>query len=45
MPDGIAYFTSRGSALGQVPGEVVAATFGVFNPDVVVPVRDPGVGA
>ena len=37
MPDGIAYFTSRGSALGQVPGEVVAATFGVFNPAVVVP--------
>jgi hypothetical protein len=37
LPDGIAYFTSRGSALGQVPGEVVAATFGVFNPEVVVP--------
>ncbi len=37
MPDGIAYFTSRGSALGQVPGQVVAATFGVFNPAVVVP--------
>jgi hypothetical protein len=36
MPDGPAYFTSRGSSLGQVPGEVVAATFGVFNPDVVV---------
>jgi hypothetical protein len=37
MPDGPAYFTSRGSSLGQVPGEVVAAAFGVFNPDVVVP--------
>ena len=37
MPDPVAYFTSRGSALGQVPGEVVAATFGVFNPAVVVP--------
>jgi hypothetical protein len=37
MPDGPAYFTSRGSILGQVPGEVVAAAFGVFNPDVVVP--------
>lgn len=36
-PDGPAYFTSRGSILGQVPGEVVAATFGVFNPRVVVP--------
>lgn len=37
LPDGPAYFASRGSALGQVPGEVVAAAFGVFNPDVVVP--------
>jgi hypothetical protein len=37
LPDGPAYFTSRGSILGQVPGEVVAATFGVFNPDAVVP--------
>lgn len=37
FPDGPAYFTSRGSALGQVPGEVVAAAFGVFNPAVVVP--------
>lgn len=37
FPDGPAYFTSRGSALGQVPGEVVAAAFGVFNPEVVVP--------
>jgi hypothetical protein len=37
IPDGAAYFTSRGSALGQVPGEVVAAAFGVFNPAAVVP--------
>jgi hypothetical protein len=36
-PDGAAYFCSRGSVLGQVPGEVVAAAFGVFNPEVVVP--------
>ncbi len=36
-PDGVAYFTSRGSLLGQVPGEVVAAAFGVFRPDVVIP--------
>jgi hypothetical protein len=42
MPDGIAYFTSRGSALGQVPGELVAATFGVFNPAVVVPCVERG---
>lgn len=37
LPDGPAYFTSRGSALGQVPGELVAAAFGVFNVEVVVP--------
>jgi hypothetical protein len=36
-PDGPAYFTSRGSVLGQVSGEVVAAAFGVFNPQAVVP--------
>lgn len=37
MPDGPAYFCSRGAALGQAPGAVIAATFGVFNPAVVVP--------
>jgi hypothetical protein len=37
MPDGPAYFTSRGSCLGQVPGEVAAAAFAVFNPAAVVP--------
>ncbi|CAN5534224.1 hypothetical protein BH23ACT3_BH23ACT3_12110 [soil metagenome] len=37
LPDGPAYFTSRGSVMGQVPGELVAAAFAVFNPDVVVP--------
>jgi hypothetical protein len=37
MPDGPAYFTSRGSALGQAPGELVAAAFAVFNPQAVVP--------
>ena len=37
MPDGAAYFTSRGSCLGQVPGEVVAAAFAVFNPAAVIP--------
>lgn len=36
LPDGPAYFTSRGSLLGQVPGQVVAAAFGVFNPSAVV---------
>lgn len=42
MPDGSAYFCSRGSVLGQVPGEVVAAAFGVFNPAVVVPLVAEG---
>jgi Helix-turn-helix family len=37
LPDGPAYFTSRGSVMGQVAGDVVAAAFGVFNPEVVVP--------
>src|SRR5580692_725557 len=37
FPDGAAYFTSRGSVMGQVAGEVVAAAFGVFNPAAVVP--------
>lgn len=36
-PDGPAYFTSRGSVMGQVPGEMVAAAFGVFNPAAVLP--------
>ena len=42
LPDGPAYFTSRGSALGQVSGELVAAAFAVFNPAVVVPCVDIG---
>ena len=36
LPDGPAYFTSRGSVMGQVAGGVVAAAFGVFNPEIVV---------
>src|SRR5689334_4718453 len=42
MPDGPAYFCSRGSVLGQVPGEVIAAAFGVFNPAIVVPLVASG---
>jgi hypothetical protein len=42
MPDGPAYFCSRGSVLGQAPGQVVASTFAVFNPAVVVPAVDHG---
>lgn len=34
-PDGPAYFTSRGSLLGQVAPHVVAAAFGVFKPSIV----------
>jgi hypothetical protein len=37
LPDGPAYFTSRGSCMGQAPGELVAGAFGVFNAAVVVP--------
>lgn len=36
MPDRCAYFTSRGSLMGQVAGEVVAAAFAVFNPSDVI---------
>jgi hypothetical protein len=42
MPDGAAYFTSRGSVMGQVPGEVVAAAFAVFNPEAVIPAVEFG---
>jgi len=35
LPDGPAYFTSRGSLLGQVQPAVIAAAFGVFKPAVV----------
>jgi hypothetical protein len=44
LPDGAAYFTSRGSVIGQVPGAVVAAAFGVFNPEAVVPAVEFGWG-
>ncbi len=42
MPDGAAYFCSRGSVMGQVSGEVIAAAFGVFNPVAVVPAVEHG---
>lgn len=41
-PDGAAYFCSRGSVMGQVSGEVVAAAFAVFNPAIVVPMVTKG---
>jgi hypothetical protein len=37
LPDGPAYFTSRGSLMGQVRGSVVASAFAVFNPAAVIP--------
>lgn len=37
LPDGPAYFSSRGASMGTVPGELVAAAFAVFNPAAVVP--------
>ena len=36
------YFTSRGACMGRVSGEVVTATFGVFNPEIVIPAVDAG---
>lgn len=42
MPDMHAYFCSRGAILGQVPGEVVASAFAVFNPAVLIPAVDHG---
>ena len=35
VPDGPAYFTSRAASMGQVPGPVAAAAFGVFDPAAV----------
>ena len=37
VPDKCGFFTGRGSVLGDVPAEVVAAAFAVFNPDEIVP--------
>jgi hypothetical protein len=42
MPDGAAYFSSRGSILGQAPGELIASAFAVFNPAAVVPAVTTG---
>jgi hypothetical protein len=42
LPDGPAYFTSRGSVMGQVAGDVIAAAFAVFNPAIVVPLVELG---
>jgi hypothetical protein len=39
---GPGYFCSRAACMGQVPGEVVAATFAVFNPAIVLPAVEEG---
>lgn len=39
---GSGYFCSRAACMGQVPGEVVAATFAVFNPAIVLPAVEEG---
>lgn len=41
-PWGAGYFCSRAACLGQVPGAVVAATFAVFDPAIVVPAVEEG---
>lgn len=41
-PDGEAYFCSRGSVMGQVPGTVIAAAFGVFNHEMVARIVEKG---
>lgn len=42
MPEMVSYFTSRGSLMGRVPGELVAAAFAVFNPVIVIPAVTAG---
>lgn len=37
-----AYYTSRAGCMGQVPGEVVVAAFGVFSPDLIIPNVEQG---
>jgi Helix-turn-helix family len=36
------YFCSRGACMGQVPGEVIASAFAVFNPALVLPAVEEG---
>ncbi len=42
MPDGAAYFTSRGALMGQVAPTVITAAFAVFNPAAVLPAVEYG---
>jgi hypothetical protein len=36
------YYCSRAGCMGQVPGDVVVAAFGVFNPELIVPAVERG---
>ena len=36
------YYCSRAGCMGQVPGEVVVAAFGVFNPDLIITAVERG---
>lgn len=36
------YYCSRAGCMGQVPGEVVVAAFGVFNPELIIPAVERG---
>lgn len=42
MPDYTAYISARGAHLGTPPGEVVAATFGIFQPAMVISMINEG---
>jgi hypothetical protein len=42
LADLSAYYCSRAGCMGQVPGEVVVAAFGVFNPDLIIPAVEAG---
>jgi hypothetical protein len=42
QPDISAYFTSRASCMGRVPGQVAAAAFAVFEPEIVITGIDLG---
>jgi hypothetical protein len=42
LPDLSGYYCSRAGCMGQVPGEVVVAAFGVFNPALIIPAVERG---
>src|SRR4051812_15410215 len=42
LPDLAAYYCSRAGCMGQVPGEVVVAAFGVFNSALIIPEVERG---